>query len=86
VQIDALAIRLRPRTPLEAADLGTRLCQHSARWVYPCYLLVAVPVVALAGGGLALLAVIGALLYFAPGKKGDSARVSVCGIRDSGYH
>jgi hypothetical protein len=48
VQIDALALRLRPRTPLEAADLGTRLCQHAARSVYSSYLLVAVPVVALA--------------------------------------
>jgi hypothetical protein len=48
VQIDALALRLRPRTPLEAADLGTRLCQHAARSVYPSYLLVAVPAIALA--------------------------------------
>jgi hypothetical protein len=27
MRIDALALRLRPRTPLEAADLGVRLCQ-----------------------------------------------------------
>ena len=26
--------RLRPRSPLEAADLGVRLCQHAARDVY----------------------------------------------------
>ncbi len=33
MQIDALALRLRPRTPYEAADLGTRLCQSAARGV-----------------------------------------------------
>jgi hypothetical protein len=43
VQLDALAVRLRPRTPAEAADLGVRLCQSAARSVYPCYLAVAVP-------------------------------------------
>jgi hypothetical protein len=43
VQIDALALRLRPRTPYEAADLGTRLCQSAARDVYKCYLVVAIP-------------------------------------------
>jgi hypothetical protein len=46
--VDALAVRLRPRTPMEAADLGVRLCQRSARSVYRCYLMVALPVVALA--------------------------------------
>ena len=44
VQIDALAIRLRPRSPLEAADLGVRLCQSTARPVYRCYAMVAIPV------------------------------------------
>jgi len=44
VQIDALALRLRPRTPYEAADLGTRLCQSAAPDVYKCYLAVAIPV------------------------------------------
>jgi len=44
VQIDALALRLRPRTPYEAADLGTRLCQSAARDVYKCYLAIAIPV------------------------------------------
>jgi hypothetical protein len=48
VRIDALAVRLRPRSPLEAADLGVRLCQHAARDVYICYLLVAVPLFAFA--------------------------------------
>jgi len=48
VQVDALAVRLRPRTPTEASDLGVRLCQHAARSVFPCYALAAVPVMALA--------------------------------------
>jgi len=48
VQIDALAIRLRPRTPFESVDLGLRLCQHAARSIYPCYALVALPVSVLA--------------------------------------
>jgi hypothetical protein len=39
---------MRPRAPLEAADLGVRLCQTAARSIYRCYLVVAVPVVALA--------------------------------------
>jgi hypothetical protein len=43
VQVDALALKLRPRTPYEAADLGTRLCQSAARDVYMCYLVVAIP-------------------------------------------
>jgi hypothetical protein len=48
VQIDALAVRLRPRTAMEAADLGVRLCQSAARSVFPCYLMAALPVIALA--------------------------------------
>jgi hypothetical protein len=48
VQLDALAVRLRPRTPLEAADLGVRLCQSTVRSVYPCYALAAVPLMILA--------------------------------------
>jgi hypothetical protein len=47
VQIDSLAVRLRPRTPLEAADLGVRLCQWSARSVFPTYAAVAIPVMVL---------------------------------------
>jgi hypothetical protein len=47
VQIDALALRMRPRTPMEAADLGVRLCQSAARPVYMCYWTVGLPVVAL---------------------------------------
>jgi hypothetical protein len=48
MQVDALAVRLRPRTPMEAADLGVRLCQSAASSVYACYGIVALPVVALA--------------------------------------
>jgi hypothetical protein len=48
VLVDRLAVRLRPRTPMEAADLGVRLCQSAARSVYPCYGLAALPVAALA--------------------------------------
>jgi hypothetical protein len=48
VRIDALALRMRPRAPLEAADLGVRLCQDAAGSVYLCYAVVAVPVIALA--------------------------------------
>jgi hypothetical protein len=48
VQVDAFAVRLRPRTLLEATDLGVRLCQSAAGSVYPCYGIVALPVVALA--------------------------------------
>lgn len=43
MKIDALAIKLRPRSALEAADLGVRLCQHAARDVYRCYLAVGIP-------------------------------------------
>ena len=49
MQIDALAVRLRPRTPMEAADLGVRLCQHAARdRSIPAICAVAVPLIALA--------------------------------------
>jgi hypothetical protein len=48
VQVDALAVRLRPRTPTEAVDLGVRLCQSVAPAVYRCYLAVAIPVILLA--------------------------------------
>ena len=45
--VDTLAVRLRPRTPNEAIDLGVRLCQSAAPAVYRCYLLAALPVIAL---------------------------------------
>lgn len=48
VHVDALAVRLRPRTPLEAADLGVRICQSVARPVYVCFAAVALPLFLLA--------------------------------------
>jgi hypothetical protein len=48
MQIDALALRLRPRRSIEATDLGVRLCQASAGSVYSVYLPVALPLVILA--------------------------------------
>ena len=48
MRIDTLALRMRPRAPLEAADLGARLCQTTARSVYFCYAVAYLPVLALA--------------------------------------
>jgi hypothetical protein len=48
VLVDTLAVRLRPRTPNEAIDLGVRLCQSAAPAVWRCYLVAALPVIALA--------------------------------------
>ena len=48
MRVDAFAIRLRPRANFEAADLGVRLCQSSARDVFTCYLAVYVPFLAVA--------------------------------------
>lgn len=45
MHVDALAVRLRPRSNMEAADLGVRLCQHAARSVFTSYLAVALPVI-----------------------------------------
>jgi hypothetical protein len=47
VLIDTLAVRLRPRTPNEAIDLGVRLCQSAAPSVYRCYLFAGLPVIVL---------------------------------------
>ena len=48
MQVDSLALQMRPRAPHEAADLGIRLCQSAAREVYRCYLVVAIPLAVLA--------------------------------------
>ena len=48
MQVDALVVRLRPRAPMEAADLGTRICQRAARDIYACLLIAWLPVAALA--------------------------------------
>lgn len=48
MQIDSLALQMRPRAPHEAADLGIRLCQSAAGDVYRCFLVAAIPVLAIA--------------------------------------
>ena len=48
MQIDALVLRMRPRSAFEAADLGARLCQSTALQVYACHAAVAAPTFALA--------------------------------------
>lgn len=47
MQVDALALKLRPRTPYESADLGVRLCQSAWRDIYRCYAAVGIPVMML---------------------------------------
>jgi hypothetical protein len=64
MQVDALAVRLRPRTAMEAADFGVRLCQSAARSVYPCYAMVALPVVALALASFEIAAWLPALVLW----------------------
>ena len=48
MQVDALVLRMRPRTGPEATDLGVRLCQEAARSVFVCYAIVAVPLMTIA--------------------------------------
>jgi len=48
MQVDALAVDLRPRSMMEAGDLGVRLVQWRARDVWGCYLPVFLAVLALA--------------------------------------
>lgn len=48
MQVDALAVDLRPRSMMEASDLGVRLVQWRARDVWACYLPVFLAVLALA--------------------------------------
>jgi hypothetical protein len=43
MQIDAIALTLRPRSVWEGCDLGVRLLQFRIRSVYACYLAMAVP-------------------------------------------
>ena len=56
MQVEAFSIQLRPRSSMEAADLGVRLCQGAARSVFGCWLAVAAPllVLLLATGEIAL--------------------------------
>lgn len=64
MQLDALALRMRPRAPLEAADLGVRLCQDAARSVYACYAVVYLPVAALALAAFEIASWLPTLLLF----------------------
>jgi hypothetical protein len=48
MQVDALAVDLRPRSMMEAGDLGVRLVQWRALDVWRCYLPVFLAVLALA--------------------------------------
>jgi hypothetical protein len=64
MQLEALALRMRPRTQLEAADLGVRLCQSSARSVYACYAVAYVPVALLALASFEIAAWLPALILF----------------------
>lgn len=47
MQIDSLQLRMRPRSPWEAADLGIRLAQQVWRDLFACHAVVTVPVAAL---------------------------------------
>jgi hypothetical protein len=64
MQLDALALRMRPRAPLEATDLGARLCQSAARSVYACYAAVYFPVAAVALASFEIAAWLPLLLLF----------------------
>lgn len=48
MQIEALALRMRLRTPPEATDLGIRLCQTTARSIFRCHAVATLPVMAIA--------------------------------------
>ena len=48
MRVDSLALQMRPRSPHEAADLGVRLCQATAREIYPCWFAVAIPMAVIA--------------------------------------
>jgi hypothetical protein len=54
MQVDALAVRLRSRTSMEAADLGVSLCQRSAGSLYACCGLAALPIAAIVIGSYEL--------------------------------
>jgi hypothetical protein len=64
VQLEALALRMRPRAPLEAADLGVRLCQSAARSVYACYAVACIPIGALAIASFEIAPWLPALIVF----------------------
>ncbi len=84
MQLDALALRMRPRAPLEAADLGVRLCQSTARSVYACYAVVYVPVAALAAATYEIATWLPTLVLFlvqAVARSHDPVRAVARGVR-----
>ena len=64
MHLDSLALRMRPRAQLEAADLGVRLCQSAARSVYTSYVVIYVPVAALALASFEIATWLPTLLLF----------------------
>lgn len=64
MQVDSLALRMRPRAAMEAADLGVRLCQSAAGEVYRCYFVAALPVMALSLATYEIAAWLPALLIW----------------------
>jgi hypothetical protein len=64
MKIERLAIHLRLCTPMQAADLGVRLCQHAAPSVYRSYLLVLVPVAALCAASVEISSSLPVLLLW----------------------
>ena len=64
MQIDTFAVRLRPRSNMEAADLGVRLCQSAAKDVFACYWIVGIPTAVLALAAFQIAAWLPALLIW----------------------
>jgi len=64
MHVDALAVRLRPRTSTEAVDLGIRLCQSARPSVYRCYFAVAIPVMVLALASTEVAGWLGSILIW----------------------
>jgi hypothetical protein len=64
MQIDRLAVHLRLCTPMQAADLGVRLCQHASASVLRVWILVLLPVAALCAATAQISAVLPTLLLW----------------------
>ena len=64
MQVDALAVELRPRPMLEAADLGVRMVQAHAASVWRCYTPLLLLVTALAVASVAVADWLPGLLLF----------------------
>ena len=86
MQLDALALRMRPRAPLEAADLGVRLCQDAAGSVFRCYGVAYVPVAALALASFEIAAWLPTIVLFCSEPKAiskDYQRYLLTAFRDN---